>query len=167
MHLAERYSLQISNGKAIGSREWGMNKFVLGGILAAISLLAIYGASASNRVTSWVDGNRPSSAQTNTGQGVMQSNETLVAINSTEANGDAIPAISEMTPLEKAGTLPQRQTIGATSNFGGTPSTPNTDDTEGEVVEPNPQENESPNDAADNDQTETQPPAQEPIRALW
>ncbi|MEM9805190.1 MAG: hypothetical protein AAF959_07905 [Cyanobacteria bacterium P01_D01_bin.56] len=146
-----------------------MNKFVLGGILAAISLIAIYGASASNRFTSWVDGARPSSAQTNTAQGVKQ-NDTLVALNSTEANDDAIIDVSGMTPLEKAGTLPQRQTIGATSNFGGTPSTPNTDDTDGEIIDAtNPPNNDSDSstDTADNNQNQNQTPAPEPIRALW
>lgn len=147
-----------------------MNKFILGGILAAISLMAIYGASASNRFTSWVDGSRPSSTQTNTAQGGEQ-NQPLVALNSTEANGDAIIDVSGMTPLEKAGTLPQRQTIGATSNFGGTPSTPNTDDTDGEIIDAtNPPNNDSSTDTADNNQNnqnQNQTPDPDPIRALW
>ena len=115
-----------------------MNQSILGGILAAISLLVIYGASASNRVTGWVDGDRASTAQTNNPQGLKQSDGTLVALNSTEASGDGIVDVSGMTPLEKAGTLPKRQTVGEASNVGGTPATPNTDDTEGEVVEANP-----------------------------
>jgi hypothetical protein len=86
-----------------------MNKYVVGSILAAISLLVIYGASASNRVVSWVDdpGGRPAS----NGEG------TLVGLNSTEDRGQPAQQIvaqvneSDLDPLQKAGQLPQRQTF--------------------------------------------------------
>ncbi|MEO0868507.1 MAG: hypothetical protein AAFY17_08670 [Cyanobacteria bacterium J06642_11] len=148
-----------------------MSKFVLGGILAAISLMVIYGASASNRVTSWMDRDRTAATPVSNDSTVKPpSGDGLLALNTTETSGDSLVDVSGMTPLEKAGTLPQRQTIGAASNFGGTPAAPNTDDTDGEVVTPNPQETETPNnDTAATPPTTTpaQTPATEPIRALW
>lgn len=141
-----------------------MTKSILGGILAAISLLVIYGASASNRLTSWVDGERDSSAQPASAQGNQQNNETLLALNSTEPTSNGIVDVSGMTPLEKAGTLPKRQTVGATPNFGGTPATTTTttDDTGNEVVTPNPTPTTPPANT-----TETTQSTPAPIRALW
>lgn len=144
-----------------------MTKSILGGILAAISLLVIYGASASNRITSWVDGSRTSSGQPASAPGNQADNATLLALNSTEPTSDAIVDVSGMTTLEKAGTLPKRQTVGATSNLGGTPATTTTtDDTENEVVTPNPPAATPPTNTTGNTQSNPAPtPA--PVRALW
>ncbi|MEM6254056.1 MAG: hypothetical protein AAF821_14145 [Cyanobacteria bacterium P01_D01_bin.156] len=141
-----------------------MNKFVLGGILAVISLLAIYGASASNRVTSWMDGSRPSPAPTDTEKTLTPPDDSFIALTPTNAERADVN-IDDMTPLEKAGTLPQRQTIGVTPNFGGT------DDTEGGVIEPNPSAADSENNTANNNQTnqtnQNPTPDSGAIRALW
>lgn len=154
-----------------------MNKFILGGILAAISLMAIYGTSASNRVTSWVDRTGDTSAQTNFVPDGDGSDGTVVALNGNEANGDSIGIISSQTPLEKAGDIPRRQTLGVRSSPAINAQPSNTgDDTGGVVVEPNPQTGDA--------NTATSPPANQgqaqqgqaqqgqnqnlpPVRALW
>ncbi|MEM8614526.1 MAG: hypothetical protein AAGF93_21120 [Cyanobacteria bacterium P01_H01_bin.105] len=153
-----------------------MNKFILGGILAAISLMAIYGTSASNRVTSWVDrSNDNTSAQTDFGAANEGTNETFIALNDDGTTNDSNGIISSQTPLERAGEIPQRQTVGAQSapNFGTSTQPTNTgDDTDGGVVNPNPT-------AGDTNAQET-PPANNPgqtqsgqnqnlppVRALW
>ena len=136
-----------------------MNKYILGSILAAISLMAIYGTTASDRVTSWVDG----------GDTASQSNsaDDRVALNDTEANPDSF--VVSRTPLERAGELPQRQTqprggTAATQNFGAPEGT----DTP-EVVEPDPvDENRTANTAeTTTNQTQNQNQTDAPIRALW
>ncbi|MEM9266560.1 MAG: hypothetical protein AAGA46_13650 [Cyanobacteria bacterium P01_F01_bin.13] len=154
-----------------------MNKFILGSILAAISLMAIYGTSASDRVTSWVDGTESASSQSDFGQSEGADDNAFISLNSTEADRDAVTDINR-TPLEKAGDIPQRQTIGVTSNpnFGVTAS-PNTDDTGGGVVQPNPSTAQTPPAQTSPGATsQTRPANQAPgqtsqsgevIRALW
>ncbi|MEL6130171.1 MAG: hypothetical protein AAFR24_16375 [Cyanobacteria bacterium J06627_3] len=150
-----------------------MNKFILGGILAAISLMAIYGTSASNQVISRVDGTDPTSTQSNFGPANSASGGTAVALNPDEASeDDSFVEVSAQTPLEKAGTIPQRQTVGTTPNFGAT-ATNAEDDTDGEIVEPAQPEPEPPatpvgETAAPGTPAPAAPAqAEEPIRALW
>ena len=149
-----------------------MNKFILGGILAAISLMAIYGTSASNRVTSWVDRADDTAAQSDAGLSNGDNNETVVALNDDGTTDDSNGFISSQTPLERAGDIPRRQTVGSATNFGTSTQTTNTDDTGGEVIEPNPTEGgtnatspETPpaNNQAQQRQNQNQPP----VRALW
>lgn len=163
-----------------------MNKVILGSILASISLLVIYGASAANRITSQLDRVGQRSAQTTTGQvfntdtNNPESN-TLVAINPAEEDTDNSSVNSNDTAatdsgsqptLEKAGDIPQRQTIGSTPNFGTSPTSTDgadEDDTGGEVVQPAPSTPTPPTDTAGNN-TPTTPaptPNETPIRALW
>ena len=145
-----------------------MNKFILGSILAAISLLAIYGTSASNRVTSWVDGERRTPAQplANNDDGTA-----IVAVNSDEATPEPIIDISGRTPLQRAGDIPQRQTTGIQSapNFGETQPADGTDDTGGGVVTPNPAPAPAPEPAAEAPATPqpAQTAPEPPVRALW
>mgnify|MGYP001794472958 FL=1 len=146
-----------------------MNKFILGGILAAISLMAIYGTSASNQVISRVDGTDPTSTQSNFGPANSASGGTAVALNPDESSeDDPFVEVSAQTPLEKAGTIPQRQTVGTTPNFGATPANTG-DDTDGAVVEPAPPAPEPPATPAEEAPAAPAAPAQaeEPIRALW
>ena len=147
-----------------------MNKFILGSILAAISLMAIYGTSASNRVTSWVDGTTDrTSSQSNFG--AAEDSDMLVAANGAEDG--SIGRIGNRTPLEKAGDIPQRQTVGAQSTFG--PSEQVTDDTDDGVVEPRPRAQRPPATSEpgttdrtnQTNQAQNQNETQEPIRALW
>lgn len=149
-----------------------MNKFILGGILAAISLMAIYGTSASNQVVSRVDNPESISSQGNFGQGTPTSNTNpVVALNSTdtkEAKDDPFVDVSAKTPLEKAGTIPQRQTIGTTPNFGATTLTTD-DDTNGQVIEPAQPAPKAPAPATTTTTPAAAPatPAPKPVRALW
>lgn len=148
-----------------------MNKFILGSVLAAISLLAIYGTSASNRVTSWVDGDSRTP-----GQALNDDDAAIVAVNSDEATPEPIIDISGRTPLQRAGDIPQRQVtdgIQSTPNFGQTQPADGTDDTGGGVITPDPQP--APEPAAEAPTT-PQTPAQQtpaqtapapPVRALW
>lgn len=145
-----------------------MNKFILGSILAAISLMAIYGTSASNQVTSWMDGEERPSTQTNFGG----PGSTDVALNPDEENLEPFIDVSGRTPLQKAGDIPKRQTAGvaSTPNFGTNPSSGATDDTGGVPVTPTPTP-ETPTGGTSGGAT-NQAPAQttqveEPIRALW
>lgn len=148
-----------------------MNKFILGGILAAISLMAIYGTSASDQVISRVDGTERAKTQSNFGQNANENG--LVALNpadSTSSQDDSSSFVdsSVQTPLEKAGTIPQRQTVGASPNFGTTTTT--LDDTDGDVVEaPSPTPAPTPGGTPATTPSATPAPAQnpEPIRALW
>lgn len=154
-----------------------MNKFILGSILAAISLMAIYGTSASNQVTSWVDGSQRTSAQSNSGSGADGANAPgtdgqFVALN--ETDGDSFTQVGNRTPLEKAGEIPQRQTVGVQSApaFGtSTPSANTGDDTDGAPVTANPPAQNPPAQTAPGaNQTPNQTPNQNqqpPIRALW
>ena len=137
-----------------------MNKFILCSILAAISLMAIYGTTASDRVTSWVDGGDISAQGNNAG-------DDRVALNDTEANSDSF--VVSRTPLERAGELPQRQTqprgdTAATPNFG----VPEGTDTP-EVVEPAPTAEDRTANTAETttNQTQNQNQTDTPIRALW
>lgn len=149
-----------------------MNKFILGSILAAISLMAIYGTSASNRVTSWVDGTAErTSSQSNFGAAGDGDSDMLVAANGEDSS---IGQIGNRTPLERAGEIPQRQTVGAQSAFGTNAQT--TDDTDNEVVEPRPPAQQRPPAAsgpgttaggANQAQNQNQNRQQQPIRALW
>ncbi|MEM7795417.1 MAG: hypothetical protein AAF579_13335 [Cyanobacteria bacterium P01_C01_bin.118] len=147
-----------------------MSKFILGGILAAISLMAIYGTTASDQVISRIDGTERPKTQSNFGQNSDENG--LVALNPTESTGSQDSSFVEssvQTPLEKAGMIPQRQTVGASPNFGATTTTTQ-DDTDGEVVEaPSP----TPAPTTGGTTTTTPPattaPAQNPapIPALW
>ena len=154
-----------------------MNKFILGIVLAAISLMAIYGTSASNQVTSWMDGaDDGSSAQNNFGADDGDT-DAFVAVN------DTIGQINSRTPLERAGEIPQRQTFNVESApaFGTNVQTSDaTDDTGGEIVEPRPPgpETATPPAAgppgttnqAQNQPTQNQNQNQnqnQPVRALW
>ncbi|MEO0756534.1 MAG: hypothetical protein AAFY78_06630 [Cyanobacteria bacterium J06648_16] len=135
-----------------------VNKYVIGTILGLISLLVIYGASASNQVASWVDGN--------------DREADLVSLNNdgarTVSQADSTPSDRNLTPLQKAGQLPQRQTIVEES-------------AEGDQIRVQPLEN-APTTQVQAQPTETTPeadpaptvtrqPAQaenpEPVRALW
>ncbi|NEQ53968.1 MAG: hypothetical protein F6K11_28200 [Leptolyngbya sp. SIO3F4] len=146
-----------------------MNKFILGGILAAISLMAIYGTSASEQVISRVDGTNRTPSQANFGQETTPG-DSVIALNTAESQDDTFTEVSAQTPLEKAGTFPQRQTVGSTTNFGTTTNTTGSDDTDGIPVEANPPATQPPTTTGD---TATSPPAAaptptpEPIRALW
>lgn len=156
-----------------------MNKFILGGILAAISLMAIYGTSASNQVASWVDQtDGDPSSQTNFESADDGTNGTVVALNGDDANGNSIGIISNRTPLEKAGEIPQRQVVGVQSApaFGTNAQTNNAeDDTGGVVVEPNPTAGETAQTTpqtppANQGQGQPQPNQNQnrpPVRALW
>ncbi|MBT9315139.1 hypothetical protein [Leptothoe spongobia] len=155
-----------------------MNKFILGGILAAISLMAIYGTSASDQVISRVDGTDRGSSQPNFGQAKPTTDKSVLAINTTETTettgteNNPFTEVSARTPLEKAGTFPQRQTIGANPNFGTTTNTTGGDDTDGGVVEAPAPTTQPPTTTGGNATTTppaTTTPAQtpEPIRALW
>lgn len=142
-----------------------MNKFILGSILAAISLMAIYGTSASDQVTSWVDGGERPASQGDFGQAGSADEDSFISLNPTETDRDTVTDISQ-TPLEKAGNIPQRQTIGASPNFGA----PEDDDTGGEVVQADPPAEQTTPDTTTNSNNQTQPgrtPTGEVIRALW
>lgn len=151
-----------------------MNKFILGSILAAISLMVIYGSSASNRVTSWVDRENSTSTQSNFGPGNNQTNDQFIALNETEQ--DSITEIGSRTPLEKAGEIPQRQTVQGAPAFGtNVPSNTNntTNDTDDGILEPNPPGQTTPAQPTPAPaQTQNPPPQtpaqnQPPVRALW
>lgn len=75
-----------------------VNKYLIGSILAGISLLVIFGARASNRVASWVDGGE--AAAIADGQGPQAQPAFFTA-----------QADENLTPLQQAGNLPQRQTF--------------------------------------------------------
>ena len=143
-----------------------MNKFILGSILAAISLMAIYGTSASNRVASWMDGTDDrTSSQANSGA----DGDTLVAANGTS---DSIGNIGNRTPLERAGDIPQRQTVSPQSAPAFGTNVQTTDDTDGEVVEPSPPAQQppaasEPGTTAGGTNQANQNETQQPIRALW
>lgn len=139
----------------------GMNKYLVGGILAAIALMVIYGTTASSRVASWMDGENPTAA------GQEGRDDSRVAINPDGATGDAQSGsflTSDQTPVQQAGQLPQRQTATAPdpdsfdtaqTDFGdGTPAS----DTEA-PIDPTPSPPATPQ--------QTTPAASEPIRALW
>ena len=158
-----------------------MNKFILGSILAAISLMAIYGTSASKRVASWVDGVSPAPpTQSNFGQVADGANDSgandqlFVALNDTDQ--DFIAQVSVRTPLEKAGDIPQRQTQGVQSApaFGTNAQSADTgDDTDGEIVTPSPPAQTTPAQPSpgtppgQNQQPQNQNQNQPPVRALW
>lgn len=78
-------------------------KYVIGLVLSLFSLLVIYGTRSSGRVVRWVDGERTSVGTT------AQAN--LVSDNGTDRSLIAQADIENMTPLQKAGTFPQRQTF--------------------------------------------------------
>ena len=142
-----------------------MNKVILGAILAAISLMAIYGTSASNRVASWMDGTAErTSSQANFGE----DDDTLVATNGTS---DSIGNIGNRTPLERAGEIPQRQTVSPQSAPAFGTNVQTTDDTDDEVIEPNPQAQQPPATSEPGTTAGTnqanQNETQQPIRALW
>ncbi|MEM7061753.1 MAG: hypothetical protein AAF572_01125 [Cyanobacteria bacterium P01_B01_bin.77] len=150
-----------------------MNKFILGSILAAISLMVIYGTSASNQVTSWVDGEDPASAQSDSGLNSNSDNgsdDSFIALSPTESDREPNIDMNDRTPLQKAGDIPKRQVgeVTSTPNFG-TDSSANTgDDTGGVPITPNPPAAGAPGNTPSTPQTPaatTQP--EEPIRALW
>jgi FtsZ-interacting cell division protein ZipA len=94
-----------------------MNKYVVGGILGAISLLVIFGASASNRVARWVDSeeamttslsSNTAGANTVSAQSNRSGSTRLVSLNET---GTTTQTNTNLTPMQKAGELPQRQTL--------------------------------------------------------
>ena len=151
-----------------------MNKFILGSILAAISLMAIYGTSASNQVTSWMDGADDGPLAQNNFDADEGAADEFVAVN------DTIGQINSRTPLERAGEIPQRQTVDVESApaFGTDVQTPDaTDDTGGEIVEAAPPEQETQTppaagepgstQAQNQPQNQNQTQDQQPIRALW
>ncbi|MBE9066712.1 hypothetical protein IQ260_08610 [Leptolyngbya cf. ectocarpi LEGE 11479] len=149
-----------------------MNKFILGSILAAISLMVIYGTSASNQVTSWVDGEDSASAQSDSGLSNSASNDSddsFIALNSNESEREPNIDINDRTPLQKAGDIPKRQIgeVTSTPNFG---QPEGESDTEEPIV-PQPVENPPPTDTSAGNNTGNQPanpaPSQEPIEALW
>lgn len=84
-----------------------VEKYVIGAVLGLISLLVIYGASASNRVASWVDG--PASGRDDLVG--LNNNDAQAQGDSSGSQRDSIAADGDLTPLEKAGQLPQRQTV--------------------------------------------------------
>ncbi|ESA34842.1 hypothetical protein N836_15605 [Leptolyngbya sp. Heron Island J] len=146
-----------------------MNKFILGSILAAISLMAIYGTSAANRVASWVDGTTGrTSSQDNFGTAENGDSDMLVAVNGTN---DSIGSIGNRTPLERAGEIPQRQTVSPQSAPAFGTNVQTTDDTDGEVIEPSPPAQQTPaasepgTTAGTNQANQNE--TQQPIRALW
>jgi hypothetical protein len=96
-----------------------MNKYIVGSILGVISLLVIFGASASNRVARWVDSEETTatrvSATNATGatsslrsEADRGSSTKLISLNQT---GTATQTNTNLTPMQKAGELPQRQTV--------------------------------------------------------
>lgn len=146
-----------------------MNKLILGGILAAISLMAIYGTSSSEQVISVLDGPNSPKTQSNFGQNTNENGP--VALNTTESAGTRDGAFVEsgvQAPLEKAGTFPQRQTVESSRNFG--PAT-TPDDTDNQVIEAPDSTETAPTTGG----TTTTPPAATttpaqnptPIPALW
>lgn len=144
-----------------------MNKFILGSILAAISLMVIYGTSASNQVTSWVDGEDQTSAQPDFGQ---SGDDSFVALSPDGTDREPNIDFEDRTPLQKAGDIPKRQIgeVTSTPNFGADPPADTGDDTGGVPVTPNPPAagtapgtTTSPQTPAATTQTE------DPIRALW
>ncbi|MEM1241513.1 MAG: hypothetical protein AAGI45_16880 [Cyanobacteria bacterium P01_H01_bin.26] len=143
-----------------------MTKYILGSILAAISLMAIYGTTASDRVISWVDGGGTASQGNNAGDDRVALNDTDA--DRTGANQDSF--VVSRTPLERAGELPQRQTqrpgAQAAQNFG----VPEGTDTP-EVVEAPPTVEDRTANTTDTPTNQTQNQNQNqtdaPIRALW
>lgn len=150
-----------------------MNKFILGSILAAISLMVIYGTSASNQVTSWVDGEDSASAQSDSGlsnSASTDSDDSFIALNPAESDREPNIDINDRTPLQKAGDIPKRQVGGVTStpNFG---QPEGASDTEEPIV-PQPVNENPPTNTPSGNNTGTQPATpvqqqQEPIKALW
>ncbi len=142
----------------------GNEKYVIATVLGLISLLVIYGASASNRVASWVDG--PGSGRSDT-VGLNSSGDRAVA------QGDSTTVDpANLTPLQKAGQFPQRQTVVEQSaqadeirvqpleNTSTAQAQPSTETTSAAPA----------NTQADPAPTVTQPAQEtnpEPIRALW
>ena len=148
-----------------------MNKFILGSILAAISLMVIYGTSASNQVTSWVDGEEPASAQSDSGLsngGDNSDNDSFIALSPAASDREPNIDLNDRTPLQKAGDIPKRQVGGVTStpNFGTDQSTNTGDDTGGVPVTPAPPAAGTPGNTAPQTPAATTQP-EEPIRALW
>ncbi|MEO1591412.1 MAG: hypothetical protein AAFU71_08995 [Cyanobacteria bacterium J06632_22] len=88
-----------------------VEKIVVGSVLGLISLLVIYGASASNRVASWVDGT--ASGRTDlVGLNSDGTSDRAVAQDSRSTSNSSTPVdLNNLTPMEKAGQLPQRQTV--------------------------------------------------------
>ncbi|NEP15652.1 MAG: hypothetical protein F6J97_01975 [Leptolyngbya sp. SIO4C1] len=74
-----------------------MNKYIIGGILSGIAMLVIYGATSSDRVVRWMDGEDRTEADFVS----YDSSDQLIAQVDDE----------NLTPLQKAGNLPQRQTF--------------------------------------------------------
>ncbi|MEO1404308.1 MAG: hypothetical protein AAFV72_24075 [Cyanobacteria bacterium J06635_1] len=140
-----------------------MNKYIVGGILSLFSLLVIYGARSSGRVVRWVDGNRPNTERT-TAQADLVSNNggdrQLIAQADTE----------NMTPLQKAGTFPQRQTFAEGASAGGTVVPAASDTTPAQPTQtaqqPTPAQ---PATTAGQGVVNPQPAATtaQPVRALW
>jgi len=91
------------------NRLGNVQKYVIGTVLGLISLLVIYGASASNRVASWVDG--PASGRAASGQ------DSIVSLNSdgnatvSQNDSSVVADPNNLTPMQKAGQFPQRQTV--------------------------------------------------------
>ncbi|MEM9163713.1 MAG: hypothetical protein AAGC54_11680 [Cyanobacteria bacterium P01_F01_bin.4] len=98
-----------------------MNKYIVGGILSLFSLLVIYGARSSGRVVRWVDGDRSNSERT-------AAQADLVSNNGADRQLIAQTDTENMTPLQKAGTFPQRQTFteGASADVTVVPAASNT-----------------------------------------
>ena len=146
--------------------------------------MAIYGTSASDRVTSWMDNvARGTSAQNDdVGQsdsaGTQGNQETLVALNNAEAgraDNSRQPIIVSQSPLEEAGRIPQRQ-LPRENTRAATDTTPTGErDTTTPVVPPTRETTTDGNQGAGanrrnrnqqtQNQNQTQP--QTPVRALW
>ena len=74
-----------------------MSKFILGGILAAISLMAIYGTTASDQVISRIDGTERPKPQSNFGQ----NSDEMVWWNSTHQSQPAAKIVLLWNPVFK------------------------------------------------------------------
>ncbi|MEM8806172.1 MAG: hypothetical protein AAGF01_09110 [Cyanobacteria bacterium P01_G01_bin.38] len=141
-----------------------MNKYIVGSILSLFSLLIIYGARSSGRVVRWVDGDR-SNTEGTTAQA------DLVSDNGTNRQLLAQADIEKMTPLQKAGTFPQRQTLveGAQASDINVPAAPNNTPPAAQpdtAQQPTPTQ---PNTTTGQGVVNPAPAARQsqPVRALW
>ena len=148
-----------------------VNKYILASVLAVISLMAIYGTSASDQVTTWMDNAaRGTSAQTDNAENKADE-ETLVSLNSTEAeraNTDRQPIFLSQSPLERAGQIPQRQLPRDDARATGDTTLVGESDTE-TPVEPDPTTDTTTEETSGTGATaaENQTPTQTPVNALW
>ncbi|MBE9079820.1 hypothetical protein IQ241_21410 [Romeria aff. gracilis LEGE 07310] len=145
------------------------NKYVVGGVIFGILLLVIYGARASNRFAGWVDGDEVRTAESGSGR-FVSSDSSQSAGRSADGETRIVQQPSaDLSPLEQAGELPQRQTsqvqtADSSDNFTDTTVPTLAQDSTNLSNQPDASEV---NDAADTLEPEPAATPQPAVRALW